>query len=82
MRAGDTFYLQHRAADGHLWVIISDPDQNPDRVLFASMTSYDVDKETVCLIQAGEHPRVSHLACNSYQQIRSSSLETLNTVTN
>ncbi len=70
MQAGDTFYLQHQAADGHLWVIISDPEQNPARVLFVSMTSYDIDKEDVCLIQAGEHPRVTHKTCINYQLTR------------
>jgi len=43
VRAGDTFYLDHQAADGHLRVIISDPEQNSARVLFVSMTSYDID---------------------------------------
>ena len=77
MQAGDTFYLQHQAADGHLWVIISDPEQDAERVLFASMTSHNVDKEDVCLIQAGEHPRVMHQTCINYQLIRHSSLANL-----
>ena len=53
MEAGDTFYLPDKAADEHLWIVISDPGKNPDRVLLVSMTSYDVDKEDVCLIDAG-----------------------------
>lgn len=44
MDAGDTFFLKSTAADGHLWVIISDPVNHPGRVLFVSMTSYDVTK--------------------------------------
>jgi hypothetical protein len=44
MEAGDTFYLPDKAADGHLWIVISAPGKNPDRVLLVSMTSYDVDK--------------------------------------
>jgi hypothetical protein len=31
-----------------------------DRVLFVSMTSHDITKEKVCLIEAGEHPFVKH----------------------
>ena len=70
MTAGDTFYLRQAAADGHLWVIISDPEQDPDRVLFVSMTSHDVTKEDVCLIQAGEHSRISHQTCICYEFAR------------
>jgi len=46
-------------------------------VLFVSMTSYDVDKEDVCLIQAGEHPRVTHQTCINYQLTRHSTLANL-----
>jgi hypothetical protein len=44
MEAGDTFYLPDKVADGHLWVVISNPAKNPDRVLLVSMTSYHVDR--------------------------------------
>jgi hypothetical protein len=44
MQAGDTFYLPDKAADGHLWVVISEPAKNPDRILLVSMTSYDVER--------------------------------------
>ena len=77
MEAGDTFYLPDKAADGHLWIVISDPAKNPDRVLLVSMTSYDVDKEDVCLIDAGEHPKVKHKTCICYKPARATSLENL-----
>ena len=77
MEAGDTFYLPDKAADEHLWIVISDPGKNPDRVLLVSMTSYDVDKEDVCLIDAGEHPRVKHKTCICYKPARATSLENL-----
>jgi hypothetical protein len=66
MDAGDTFFLHGAAADGHLWVIISDPTNHPDRVLFVSMTSHDVTKEEVCIINNGEHQFVKHKTCISY----------------
>ena len=77
MEAGDTFYLPDKAADGHLWIVISDPRKNPDRVLLVSMTSYDVDSEDVCLIDAGEHPRVKHKTCICYKPARATSLVNL-----
>ena len=56
---------------------ISDPEKNPDRVLLVSMTSYDVGKEDVCLIDVGEHPRVKHKTRISYKPARQTSLEDL-----
>jgi hypothetical protein len=77
MEAGNTFYLPDKSAYGHLWIVISDPKKNPDRVLLVSMTSYDVDKEDVCLIEAGEHPKVKHKTCIYYKPARATSLENL-----
>ena len=77
MEAGDTFYLPDKSADGHLWIVVSDPGRNPNRVLLVSMTSYDVSKEVACLIDAGEHPKVIHKTCISYKPARQTSLENL-----
>jgi hypothetical protein len=77
MEAGETFYLPDKSADGHLWVVVSDPGKNRDRVLLVSMTSYHVTKEDACLIDAGEHPKVKHKTCISYKPARQTSLENL-----
>ena len=77
MKAGDTFFLHGKAADRHLWVILSDPDIEPDHVLFVSMTSHDVTKESVCLIDAGEHPFVVHATCMAYDMIKVARLDQL-----
>jgi hypothetical protein len=76
VQAGDTFVLVG-AADRHLWVILSDPGLDPDRVLFVSLTSHDVTKEDVCLIAAGEHPFVQHQTCVFYEDIREAPLAVL-----
>src|ERR1017187_5907056 len=80
MEAGDTFYLPDKSADGHLWIVVSDPGRNPNRVLLVSMTSYDVSKEVACLIDAGEHPKVIHKTCISYKPTRQTSLENLDSL--
>jgi hypothetical protein len=49
VRAGDTFFLSG-VADRQLWVILSDPEIDPGRVVFVSLTSHDVTKEDVCMI--------------------------------
>ena len=77
MKAGDTFFLAGGAADRHLRVIISDPTINPDRVIFVSMTSYDVTKEEVCLLDVGDHPFVKHKTCIAYASAKEAGLQAL-----
>lgn len=66
MNAGDTFFLKGGAADRHLRVIISDPNIDPDRVIFVSVTSFDITKEEACLLHVGDHPFVKHKSCIAY----------------
>ena len=78
MRAGYTFKLSRKSADIHLWVIVSDPSLDPDRVLFVSMTSSIPGvTEDVCLIQKGEHPFVRRRTCIAYDKACVSSLDAL-----
>jgi|SRR5581483_2859852 len=70
MDAGDTFLAANKELEDHLWVIISDPDQDPDRVLCVSLTTAAPHKELVCLIEAGEHPWVTHQTCVAYDKAR------------
>jgi hypothetical protein len=77
MKAGDTFFLAGGAADRHLRVIISDPVIDPERVLFVSLTSYDLTKEDVCLLDVGDHPFVKHRTCVAYGDAREAPLGVL-----
>ena len=77
MKAGDTFFVRDRSVDTHLWVIVSDPEIDGDRVLMVSLTTYESYKEDVCLIDADEHPRVSHKTCVAYNEARMTTLAKL-----
>jgi hypothetical protein len=77
VKAGDTFLLKDKAVDGHLWIIISDPDVNEDQVLFVSMTSYDITKEKVCLLDVGDHPFIIHKTCIAYEFAKTAPLKDL-----
>jgi hypothetical protein len=77
MKAGDTFFLAGGAADRHLRVIISDPAIDPERVLFVSLTSYDLTKEDVCLLDVGDHPFVKHKTYVAYGDAREAPLGAL-----
>ena len=76
MREGDAFFLIG-APDRHLWVIVSNPELDPVRVLFLSLTSLDVTKENVCVILPGEHPFVANKTCVYYRDIKEASLDNL-----
>ena len=77
MDAGDTFLIDNRATDDHLWVIISDPRTDDQRVVIVNLTTYRPPKERFCLIQAGEHPFVRHETCVAYNHARIVSLSRL-----
>jgi hypothetical protein len=77
VKAGDTFSLRDKSVDGHLWLIISDPEFDEDQVLFVSMTSYDITKEKVCLLDVGDHPFIQHKTCIAYELAKVAPLKAL-----
>jgi hypothetical protein len=74
LKAGDTFYVLDRAVDTHLGVVISDPEKCAERVVMVSMTTHEDYKEDVCLLDAGDHPKISHKTCIAYNEARMTSL--------
>jgi len=36
VKAGDAFYIRDRLVDTHLWVVITDPQRDPGRVIIMS----------------------------------------------
>jgi len=77
VQAGDTFLLKDKAVDDHLWIIVSDPSVDDQKVLFVSMTTYGPSKEAVCLLNPGDHPFVRHQTCIAYDFARATSLQKL-----
>jgi hypothetical protein len=79
MKAGDTF----RPADGtvdkfvHLWVIISDPEQDSEEVLIVSLTEYHPKKDTACILVPGDHPFIHKTSCVAYDLANAPSLDVL-----
>jgi len=53
-------------SDRHLWIILSDPEKSPDQVLLVNMTTLDERKESVCVLEAGDHPWITHQTCINY----------------
>jgi hypothetical protein len=78
MKAGSTFYISDRDVDSHLWVVISDPERDPLRVIMISMTTYENYKEDACLLGVGDHPAISRTTCIAYNETRLTTLDRLN----
>jgi len=66
MDAGDTF----RYGQGtHLWVVVSDPSIDPDRVIIINMTT-DRGIDRSCILSPGDHSFVEHQTCMRYDMAR------------
>jgi hypothetical protein len=61
MNAGDTFFI-HALGDDHLWMIVSDPQLNPDAVVVCFLT-WTEGLDDSCIVRVGEHPFVKHDTC-------------------
>jgi len=70
VQVGDTFRDANRKVDIHLWVVLSDPIQDPARVLIVSLTTYKPYKEAACLLRPGDHRAVGHETCVAYDLAR------------
>jgi len=79
MNAGDTLIVPRKTPgiDGHLWVVISDPQLDPDSVLMVSLTSYEPYKDQTCELSANDHPFVSHRTLICYNPAKVASDEDL-----
>jgi hypothetical protein len=77
MNAGDTFFIRGEEPVEHLWVIVSDPEIDAQKVLIVHITTFEEYKEDVCLLDVGDHPRIQHPTCIAYDQSRVTSLAKL-----
>lgn len=76
MTAGDTF-LALDYQPPHLWMILSDPGQDPQRVILVNFTSWKPYHEQHCIVEPGEHPFVIHRTCINYRRSREVTLAAL-----
>jgi hypothetical protein len=67
---GQTFLLQDKGTDSHLWVVISTPQQNPEEVVIVNLTSWDKLKDQSCVLGPEDHAWISHKTCVRYQDAK------------
>lgn len=71
MNIGDTMLLQDSSIDEHLWVVISDPHADPERVVVVNLTSHDgPEKDDSCVLDVGDHPWITHKTSVRYRDAR------------
>jgi len=69
-KIGDTFLLAKSDINDHLLIIISDPEQDPGRIVTANFTSWRADKDQSCIVLPGDHGFVTHRSCVHYAEDR------------
>jgi len=69
-KIGDTFLLAKSGINDHLFIIISDPEQDPDRIVTANFTSWRADKDQSCIVLPGDHRFVTRRSCVHYAEDR------------
>jgi hypothetical protein len=74
LKPGDTFRLS--ADGGHLWVVCSLPDQDGSFVII-NMTGWKQDCDEDCLIEVGEHPRVTKKTVMAFGRAETANQATL-----
>jgi hypothetical protein len=72
LKAGDAFFnLPTKEIPRHLWIVVSDPTEDPARVLIANVTSWgsDRDADDSCILEAGDHPHIRHKSFVNYHGV-------------
>ncbi len=78
MEAGTTFLaVDPQSRKEHLWVVLSDPSKDPEKVLIVSLTTPEAWKEQVCIVQQHEHNWFRYDSCVNYQDSRVTTLQLL-----
>lgn len=69
MDAGETF---RRPGGGHLWIVISEPQQNRQCIAVVNITSVrkNVRYDSSCILHVGDHPFIQHESYVLYQESR------------
>jgi hypothetical protein len=68
LRQRDCFRFRER--ESHLWIVLSDPEQDPANVLLVNVTTLTSRKDQTCILRADCHPEVTHDSCIYYGKAR------------
>jgi hypothetical protein len=78
MEAGTAFLaIDPHSRREHLWVILSDPKKDDQKVLIVNLTTLDDRRERTCVLQSGDHPCVRHETAVHSEESRGTTLKAL-----
>ena len=80
--SGDTLLPSHKYKniDCHLWVVLTDPDGDPLKVVMVNMTSLRPNVDTTVILDIGEHPFVRYKTVINYGCARFTEIRSINKV--
>jgi hypothetical protein len=72
MDTGDTILIPEpgTSLDSHLWIVLSDPIADSERIVLVNFTKHRPDKDQACVLQQGDHPFIRQLTCVNYRQAK------------
>ena len=81
MKGGDAFRLVG-VADRHTWVVLTDPEKNPNQILIVSFTSFTpgIGMDDSCVVETNEYSILTNKSCIYYEDIKELSLANLETL--
>ncbi len=68
LRPSDCFRFAEK--ESHLWIVLSDPDLDPDGVLIVNVTTLTTRKDRTCVLRGGCHQHITHESCINYALAR------------
>lgn len=81
LEIGNTFVKQAGTIPSHLYIIISDPSANPERVVVVNLTSWRKTavglNDASCIVNKGEHKFIKSKSYIYYRKAICASLENL-----
>jgi hypothetical protein len=74
-RIGDTFLTiaQQSGVTAHLWIIVSDPQQNPHAVVLVNFTTWTHGKDQSCVLIPGDYPFINRPTAVNYREAKKTS---------
>lgn len=66
MKGGDTFLYRRPDLEKHLWIVLSEPLDDPDNIVLANLTTWRRGGDQACILDVGDHPWIMHRTCVNY----------------
>ena len=81
MKGGDAFRLVG-VADRHTWVVLTDPEIDPNQILIVSFTSFTagIGMDASCIVEANEYSILTNRSCIYYEDIKEVTLNSLSSL--